>query len=126
MAGTYPLLTSVLPSYYNEEAPEYPGLKHIYQDLGADFLTLADTAVRRFTILYTSDGGLLAAEAAQFVTLANDNKYNPREGSLLGFGFTPRGESALTNVRFDEGGFVIRRGRKSKIYMVECRLIKRP
>lgn len=122
----YPSLTTVRPSYYNEEDAEYPGTKTVYQDEGADFFSYADTPVRRWTIQYTSPGGLTASEAALFTTLAATSKYNRSEGSLLGFDFTPRGESTISNVRFDEGGFTIRRGAKAHIYLIECRLIKRP
>jgi len=123
---TYPSLTTIRPSYYNEEAPEWPGLKQEYQDGGADYLSLSDTAIRRWTILYASPGGLTAAEATTFTTLIASVKYNPREGSLVGMDFTPRGEALISNVHFDEGGFVIRRGPRAHIYLIECRLIKRP
>ncbi len=126
MPGTYPSLATVLPSYYNEEPSEYPGDKTVYQDGGADYRTYGTNPIRRWTILYNSPGGLLVTEAALFSVLATDNKYSPREGSLLGFNFTPRGESALGGVRFDEGGFMLRRGAKALIYMVEVKLIKRP
>jgi hypothetical protein len=122
----YPLLTSVLPSYYNEEAPEWPGAVVIFQDGAADRISLADTPIRRWTINYSSDGGITAAEAGQFTTLIASVRYNPQEGSLIAMNFTPRGESLLSNVYFDSGGFSIRRGRKAHIYMVECKLIHRP
>lgn len=123
---TYPLLGTVIPSYYNEEAKKYPGAKQEYQDFGADYISLADTPVRRWTINYSGTNCLIAAEAALFVTLADAVKYNDQEGSLLGMDFTPRGESLIANVHFDEGGFTIRRGPKAHIYFVECKLIKRP
>jgi hypothetical protein len=126
MPGTYPSLTTILPSYYNEERKEFPGDKTVYLDGGAVYRGYGSTSIRRWTINYSSQGGIIAAEAAQFVTLANDNQYSDKDGSLLGFNFTPRGESALGNVHFDEGGFVIRRGGKVHIYIVEIRLIKRP
>lgn len=127
MAGTYPSLSTYPPSYYNEEPPEYMGDRTVYAgDGGADYRTYADTPVRRWTILYTSAGHLIAAEAALFSTLAADNRYSPKEGSLLGFTFTPRGESALGNVHFDEGGFTLKRGGKAHVYQIECRLIRRP
>jgi hypothetical protein len=122
----YPSLTSILPSYYNEEAKEYAGAKTIYQDLGAASRSYADTPVRRWTINYASDGGITETQAAQFVTLADSSKYRAQDGSVLTFNFTPRGESLLSGAQFDEGGFVIRRGAKALIYIVEVKLIKRP
>lgn len=126
MAGTYPLLTTYLPSYYNEEPPEYMGTSTTYVDGGREFRSFADTPIRRWVINYSSPGGLLAAEAAAFSTLAANNKYSPKYGSILGFDFTPRGESLIANVHFDEGGFVLKRGGKAHIYQVECRLVKYP
>jgi hypothetical protein len=125
MPLTYPSLSVYRASYYNEEEPDYPGGKNVYQDGGADYLSLADTPIRRWTISYAKSG-LLAAEAAVFSTLASSSRYNRREGSLIGFEFTPRGESLLSDVHFDEGGFEIRRGNKAHIYIVEVKLIKRP
>jgi hypothetical protein len=122
----YPSLTTILPSYYNEERKAYPGAKTVYQDFGADYLSLADTPVRRWTINYSSEGGITASEAATFTTLIDSVRYNPQEGSLVAMNFTPRGESLLSNVFFDEDGFTIRRGAKSWIYIVECKLIRRP
>lgn len=126
MAGTYPLLTTYRPSYYNEEPKIYPGTMTEYPDGGADFRSFADSPIRRWTILYSSAGGLTAAEAAVFQTLAENNKYHDQNGSLLGFDFTPRGESLLSNVRFDKGGYTLRRGEKAHIYIIEVKLIKRP
>lgn len=126
MAGTFPSLTTYPPSYYNEEPPEYMGDKTIYMDGGADHRSYADTPIRRWTILYNSPGHLIAVEAAVFSLLAANNKYSPAQGSLLGFDFTPRGESLLSNVRFDEGGFTLKRGGKAHVYLIEVKLIKRP
>lgn len=126
MAGTYPSLTTIRPSYYNEESPDWMNDKTIYQDGGADYRTYASTAIRRITILYSSDGGITASEAQQIIDLANDNRYSPQNGSTLTFTFTPRGESAAGGWRFDEGGLVVRRGSKAHIYQLEVRLIKRP
>lgn len=118
---TYPTITSVLPTRYLENEPEYMGLKTVYQDGGADFRTLADVAVRRWTIAYEN---LTTAEAAQFATLATDTKYSSKEGSLLTLTFTPRGESAVT-VRIDEGGYQ-HSASKAWIHTVTMKLIKRP
>ena len=126
MPGTYPSLTTIRPSYYNEDDPDYPVGSTEYQDFGADFKTYADTPVRRFTILYASEGGITESEALQFRTLAASNKYNREQGSALGFDFAPRGESTIGNVHFDKGGLVIRRGAKAHIWIVEVKLIKRP
>lgn len=126
MAGTYPSLTTYRPSYYNEEARDMPGDSTAYPDGARDFRINGTTATRRWTILYTSDGGLTSAEAQLFIDLANNNSYSEQQGSLLGFDFTPRGESLIANVRFAPGGFVVRRGRKAHIYMIECRLVKYP
>lgn len=118
---TYPLLTSVLPTRYQEDEVEYMGQKTVYVDGGADFRTLADTPIRRWTIVYEN---LTTAEAAQFDTLATDTKYSRQEGSLLTLTFTPRGESAIT-VRIDEGGYQHSRS-KAWIHSVSVKLIKRP
>lgn len=126
MAGTYPSLATTRATYYSEDPPEYMGDRTIYLDGGCDTRSYSDTPVRRWTIIYGPPGGLTAAQAADFSTLAAANKYNPKEGSLLGFDFVPRGEASLGNVRFDEGGFVLRRGPRTHIYVVEVRLIKRP
>lgn len=122
----YPLLGTILPSYYNEESPEYPGAKVVYQDGGADYVSLGSTPIRRWTINYSSAGGITASEAGQFTALIASVLYNPQEGSLVAMNFTPRGESLLSNCFFDAGGFSIRRGAKAHIYIVECKLIHRP
>lgn len=126
MAGTYPLLITIRPSYYNEEPKEFPGSKTEYPDGGADYRGNGSSGIRRWTINYSSPGGLTESQALQFASLANSNQYSAKEGSMLGFDFTPRGESLLSGVRFDEGGFTIRRGIKSDVWMVEVKLIKRP
>ena len=123
---TYPSLTTYTPGYYNEEAKEYPGGKVEFQDGGAEYLSLADTPIRRWTINYSPPKFLTSTQAALFITLAESSRYNQKEGSLIGFDFTPRGGSLLSDVHFDEGGFVIKRGPKSYIYYVEVKLIKRP
>jgi hypothetical protein len=116
---TYPSLATVLPTFYQEDEKEYPGIVTRYLDGGIDARTYADTPIRRWTIAYEN---LTTAEAAQFDTLAIDSKYNPREGSLLTLTFTPRGEPSTT-VRIDAGGFRHTRT-KAWIHRVEMKLIK--
>lgn len=119
MAGTYPLLTTVLPTFYQEDEREYPGLKTTYLDGGIETRSYADTPIRRWSIVYEN---LPTADAALFDTLAIDAKYNSKEGSLLTLTFTPRGESAIT-VRIAEGGFRHTRT-KAWVHRVEMKLIK--
>lgn len=130
MAGTYPSLTTYQPSGYEELEPDYPGSTTDYPDGGRDGRLHAPTPTRRFTITYrTKNTGV--TETATFLaalrTLAANNYYNRREGSLTGFAFTPRGESALANVHFDEGGLEIRQAQgRSNLFDVVVRLIHRP
>lgn len=119
---TYPPLSTYLPTVYYELEPEYMGAKVEYQDGGADHLSLSDTPIRRW---YVSYEGAPQSYADQFTPLRASTKYNSKEGSLLGMDFTPRGESLIANVRFDEGGLKITRT-KSWVYRIEILLIKRP
>ncbi len=117
---TFPTLTTVRPTFYNEEPREYAGDSTTYQDGGRDWRTNADTPVRKWTIGYEN---ITTSEAAQFDQLAIDTKFNPREGSLLGCDFTPRGESLLSNVRITKYSHS---RTKSWIHRVEIELTKFP
>lgn len=124
MAGTYPSLTTIRPARYDELEPEYMGSKTEYPDGGADSRLSADSPIRRWAISYPK---ATPAEAADFRTLAASNFYNKREGSLDSFTFTPRGESVLSGVKFDEGGLEIREaGNTNKVYSITVLLIRRP
>lgn len=118
----YPSLSSVIPTTYMELEKDYVGTKSEYQDGGADYLLYADTPIRRWVITYET---ATTTERDLFRTLGVDSKYNSEEGSLLGFDFTPRGESLISGVRLDKGGLVCV-ARKSWIHSIAIRLIKRP
>lgn len=124
MAGTYPPLTTYRPTRYDELEPDYPGSTTDYPDGGRDSRLHSTTPTRRWAIFY---GNVPASEVAQWRTLAANNFYSSRTGSLDGFEFTPRGESLIAGVKYDEGGLEIREaGNTNKIYNVTVKLIKHP
>jgi hypothetical protein len=121
----YPLLATYPPSIYYEIEPQYMGANTPYQDGGADYISLADTPIRRWYIQYKN---YLTSEKELFRTLAASAKFNPDIGSVIGFNFTPIGESLLSSVFYDRDGLVCTAEPASgqSIWTITVKLIKRP
>jgi hypothetical protein len=121
----FPDLTTYPPSIYYELEPAYVNAITEFQDGGADLVSLADTPVRRWFIQYTA---YLTSEKELFRTLAGSARYSPSIGSAIGFNFTPKGESLLSNVYLDKDGLVCTAepGSGQSIWTITVKLIRRP
>lgn len=126
MSLSYPSLSTYPPTTYQEMEEEWPGITSgEYQDGGMDYLSLADTPIRRWEITYQH---YLQSERDIFYNFMVSSRYQSHVGSLINFGFTPIGESALTGVRLDKGGFTIKAqpAAGQTLYNITIKLIQRP
>ncbi|PYS48271.1 MAG: hypothetical protein DMF68_13580 [Acidobacteria bacterium] len=126
MALVYPSLTTYPPTEYYELEPEWPGIEGgDYQDGGKDFLSLADTPIRRWYVKYQH---YLTTERDLFRSLAQSARYNPNLGSLISFSFTPLNDGTLAGVQFDKNGLtcVAEPAAGQSLHTITIKLIKRP
>jgi hypothetical protein len=101
--SAYPSLSTIRPLYFEELPPEYPVTKSPpFADGGCDFNLDADQKVRRWRIDYDL---LSEADAATLDAHVDSAKYAGDAGSAYGFSFTTRSGEALSNVRYDRGGY---------------------
>lgn len=103
------------PTYAVSRSPSFA-------DGGCDFNLDADQKIRRFRIRYT---GLTAAVADTITAHMDSAKYSPEVGSAYGFSFTTRAGEALSNVRYDRGGYS-RTHTRTRNVTVEILLVKYP
>lgn len=103
------------PTYAVSKSPQFA-------DGGCDFNLDADQKIRRWILRWT---GLTATEADSITAHVDSAKYSSEVGSAYGFDFTTRSGEALSNVRYDRGGYR-RTHMKTHINSVEVVLVKYP
>ena len=121
--SAFPTHATLYRPFEQEQPKEYAvTVSPPFADGGRDFNLDSDQAVRRFRIRYT---GLTASEADTITAHAESAKYNAEMGSAYGFSFTTRAGEALSDVRYDRGGYS-RTHVKTWSWAVDVVLVKFP
>lgn len=121
--SAFPTHGTLYRPFEEEQPKEYAvSVSPPFADGGREFNIDADQAIRRWVIRW---GGLTTTEADSITAHVDSSKFSPEVGSAYGFSFTTRSGEALSNVRYDRGGYR-RTHTKSWFWAVEVVLVKYP